>query len=183
MYFIVGALMAISILFLFLYGGNFLNLEFEKIERLNQTQITLDETKSIASNATSATKNQTEIIIKQFQRDNNTTNQILKNQNTSLTNQAVMLENMDKAIYQNTVAIEQNNNLSKHIENLSQEHEIVTKEHDKIVVEAQNTTNHVENQLERYGENSIEQFNKLLENQEQILKLLNNNNNKTINNK
>lgn len=47
-------------------------------------------------------------------------------------------------------------------------------EHDRIVIEAQNTTNHVEDELYRYGENSIEQFNKLIDNQKEIINLLKN---------
>lgn len=134
---------------------------FQNAEVINQTQ---DET-----------KNQTDIIIKQFQRENNTTHKILYNQNVSLQNQQKLIEDMDKTIEQNHVDIAMNVNVSQNIQNItdeilkiSQEHKQVAKDHDRIVIEAQNTTNYVEQELERYGENSIEKLQKIVDNQEQI---------------
>lgn len=141
---------------------------FQNAEVINQTQ---DET-----------KNQTEIILKQFQRENNTTQKILENQNQSLSNQAILIKDMQKSIKQNYLAIEQNHNISNYILNISNEHKQVAKDHDRIVIEAQNTTRHVAKELERYGENSIEKLQTIVDNQEQIKRyfdiLINNQTNK-----
>lgn len=112
------------------------------------------------------TKNQTEIIIKQFQRENNTTQKILSNQNSSLINQAYLLQSL-------STTIDHIDSMADQILNISSELQSTRDEHDRIVVEAQNTTNHVEQELERYGENSIEKLDIIVENQEKILKLLN----------
>lgn len=72
-------------------------------------------------------------------------------------------------------AAKERNAIMNEILNVSNQHDKVSQEHDKILIEAQNTTNHVEDELYRYGENSIEMFKNIIDNQKEIINLLKNN--------
>jgi membrane glycosyltransferase len=71
------------------------------------------------------TTNQTEIIIKHFERENNTTNKLLNSMNQSLVNE-------DKAIRNQGIMIEKLNESLQQNLNISKEHQTVAKDHDSI---------------------------------------------------
>jgi hypothetical protein len=86
------------------------------------------------------TTNQTEIIIKQFQRENNTTNKLLMGLNDSLTKEDQALKN--QAIMLKAIKVDQDMNrvIAKQIFNVSKQHEIVAKDHNKLQLKVDNMT-------------------------------------------
>ena len=106
------------------------------VPKIFETSETSNETKQ-------ETANQTEIILKQFHRENNTTHQIISNQgvvidklNQSLENQRVMLVQLNKTVVHNQKDIELNLDISK-------EHKQVAKDHDIIQGNVQNVTEEI----------------------------------------
>jgi hypothetical protein len=151
-------MLAIIIIFLGITFSLAAVLAMGAVPAIFQNKDTLNVTKE-------ETQNQTEIIVKQFQRDNNTTQKILQNQNKSLSNQALLLEQNHNDILVNQHLSQRIDNITNDILIISKEHKIVAKDHDAILIEAQNTTNKVESELHRYGENSINMFEQIVKNQ------------------
>jgi hypothetical protein len=94
------------------------------------------------------TTNQTEIIIKQFQRENNTTNKLLMGLNDSLTKEDQALKN--QAIMLKAIKVDQDMNrvIAKQIFNVSKQHEIVAKDHNKLQLKVDNMTQDIYDLLE-----------------------------------
>ena len=102
------------------------------------------------------TANQTDIIIRQFQRENNTTHQIISNQgividklNQSLENQRVMLLQMNKTIVHNQEDLALNLNISR-------EHKQVAKDHDTIQGNVQSVTEQIYELLKKADERNFQ---------------------------
>jgi hypothetical protein len=103
--------------------------------------------------------------------------QIVTETNKSLNQSITTLENrlykfMNESQTRSEKGQQERQKIIDEILNVSSQHDKVAKDHDIILIEAQNTTNHVEEELYRYGENSVEKLNKIVENQEKIVKLL-----------
>lgn len=244
LYFIVGTLLAISIVFMYLYAGNFLGLQFEQLEKANNTDFKINQTQELAVDTNNETRNQTQILVdilknqeKNRERSNNTTNQILANQahqiklleeeskvkvdlltkleaeskakqifleklenesqqkvillnkleNESKTKQ-MLLDNQQVQLYylknqtlQNQliikkleVVLNQTLKLSEQNLNISKQHIKVAEDHDNISKKVSNVTNNVDSNLYRYGENSIEKLDAIVNLSKQILHKLDN---------
>jgi hypothetical protein len=118
------------------------------VPKIFQTSETANETKV-------ETQNQTEIILKQFQRENNTTQRVLSNQGVvidkldkSLSNQHLMLLGINTTISQNHNDLAQNLNVSRQNQNISKQHQIVAIDHDKLQVKVDNMTQDIYDLLE-----------------------------------
>jgi hypothetical protein len=109
----------------------------------------------ITNETKSETLNQTEIIIKQFQRENNTTNKLLMGLNDSLTKEDQALKN--QAIMLKAIKADQDMNrvIAKQIFNISTQHEKVARDHNKLQTKVDNMTQDIYDLLEEADERNF----------------------------
>lgn len=138
---------------------------FQSAEKINQTQELV---------------NQTQIQIHEDQAREQQKSQIIKETNKSIN---ILQDNLTELMIDSQKRSEKGQSerqtIINEILNVSKQHDKVAKDHDRMQKGISNVTNYIQKELERYGENSIKQFNQILDNQETLIELLTSLNNKT----
>ena len=172
---------------------------FQTGEQVNQTQTTLNQThlflmeQEARDNQTKyedqARLNQTifqiqhEDLAREIQQQTENTERdkqrylIINETNTSLNRleDNIMLY-INESTERSLQGAQERQKIMDEILNISKQHDKVAKDHDMISREVGNVTNKVDQNLYRYGENSIKQLQEIIDNQKLIFQMLNNNN-------